>query len=495
MTGKLRGGKELPRLAQKRINSDTIIGQLWKETSCHMKMVILAGGGGTRLFPLSRKTMPKQFLSLGTDKSLLCQAVGRLKGLVKQEDILVVTSQEQLHHVKTELAVCGSPKAHIVTEPVPRNTAPAIALAMAYCREELNAGDDEVLLVCPADHIIRPPESFQQAAKEGVKAAKLGHLVTFGVRPAKAETGYGYIQAGESCDGGFRVESFKEKPDEKTAQEYLEAGNYYWNSGMFAFSMGTMRREFEAHQPDIAELLALDLASLRERFAEMPDISIDYAVAEKSTQVLTIPFGGYWNDIGSWDAIYDVLPKDGDGNAIAGDCMALDCKNSLLLGRSRLIAGIGLEDVLVVETDDVILVAGKGESQKVKDLVTELKSLGRKEAEEHTTVYRPWGSYTVLGEGPGYKMKRIVVNPGGCLSLQMHYHRSEHWIVTGGTAKVTVGDEVRMVHENESIFVPQSTKHRLENPGRIPLAIIEVQNGSYLGEDDIVRFEDVYGRA
>lgn len=459
-----------------------------------MKVVILAGGGGTRLFPLSRKTLPKQFLSLGTDRSLLCQAVGRLQGLVRPEDVVVVTNQEQLHHVRTELSLCGAAKAQIVTEPVARNTAPAIALAVAYCQQQLGAAEDEVIFVCPADHIIRPPEAFQQLLREGAKAARLGHLVTFGIRPDKAETGYGYIQAGAACDGGYRVESFKEKPDAATAAAYLAAGNYYWNSGMYAFTVGTMRRELARHQEDIAALLELDYARLQQQFGAMPDISIDYAVAERSDRVLTIPFGGYWNDIGSWDAIYDVLPKDGEGNALAGDCLALDCKNSLLLGRSRLIAGIGLEDVLVVETDDVLLVARKGESQKVKDLVGELKSLGRKEAEEHTTVYRPWGSYTVLGEGPGYKMKRIVVNPGGCLSLQLHYHRSEHWIVIGGTARVTVDGEERMVHENESIFVPQSTRHRLENPGRIPLAIIEVQNGSYLGEDDIVRFDDIYGR-
>lgn len=459
-----------------------------------MKIVILAGGGGTRLFPLSRQTMPKQFLSLGTDKSLLCQAVERLQGVVLQEDLIVVTNQEQLLHVKTELAACGVSKAHIVTEPVARNTAPAIALAIAYCQQELRVSDNEVLMVCPADHIIRPPETFQQAVRAGAKAALFGHLVTFGVRPTKAETGYGYIQIGEACNGGWRVEAFKEKPDVSTAQAYVEAGNYYWNSGMFSFTIGAMRRELAQYQPEIASLLELKFGELRDKFAAMPDISIDYAVMEKSAQVLTIPFDGYWNDIGSWDAIYDVLSKDSEGNAIAGDCLALECKNSLFLGRSRLIAGIGLEDILVVETDDVILVAGKGESQKVKDVVGELKSLGRKEAEEHTTVYRPWGSYTVLGEGAGYKMKRIVVNPNECLSLQMHYHRSEHWIVTEGTAQVTVGKETRMVHENESIFVPQSTKHRLENPGRIPLSIIEVQNGSYLGEDDIVRFEDVYGR-
>jgi mannose-1-phosphate guanylyltransferase/mannose-6-phosphate isomerase len=258
--------------------------------------------------------------------------------------------------------------------------------------------------------------------------------------------------------------------------------------------MGQIMRELQIHQSEIYRLSATSYTDTLAQFEEMPNISIDYAVAEKSDRVVTIPLTAYWNDIGSWDAIYDVLDKDQNGNAVTGDCLPIDCNNTLMLGRSRLIAGIGLEDLLVVETDDVIVVAKKGESQKVKELVSELKKRGRREADEHTTMYRPWGSYTVLGEGPGYKMKKIMVNPGHRLSLQMHYHRSEHWIVTGGTAQVTLGDEVKLVHENESIFIPLSTKHRLENPGRIPLEIIEVQNGKYLEEDDIVRFDDVYGR-
>jgi mannose-1-phosphate guanylyltransferase/mannose-6-phosphate isomerase len=290
------------------------------------------------------------------------------------------------------------------------------------------------------------------------------------------------------------VVSFREKPDRKTAQEYLAAGNYYWNSGMFALTIGHLTEELQAFQPEIYSLMTNPFAELIERFGEMPDISFDYAVAEKSKQVMTIPLKARWNDIGSWDAIYEVLDKDGGGNAIQGDCLPVNCSGTLMLGHSRLIAGIGLEDLLVVETDDVILVAKKGESQKVKDVVNQLKAQGRREANEHTTVYRPWGKYTVLGEGLGYKLKKIVVSPGQRLSLQMHYHRSEHWIVTGGTAKVTIGETEQMVHENESVFVPPSTKHRLENPGRVPLEMIEVQNGKYLEEDDIVRFDDIYGR-
>jgi mannose-1-phosphate guanylyltransferase/mannose-6-phosphate isomerase len=459
-----------------------------------LKIIILAGGGGTRLFPLSRTCFPKQFMKLGGDQSLLAQTVMRFMPVAKASDMVIVTNQEYVHHVSAELAACGMDDAHILLEPVGRNTAPAIALAVRYCIDELGASEDEVMFVTPSDHIIRQQELFIQAVRQAEEMAKQENIVTFGITPDKPEIGYGYIEAGDSCGYGFAVKSFKEKPTQAVAEEYLAAGRYYWNSGMFAVTMGQIMKELQVHQPEIYQLAATSYTDTLTQFEKMPNISIDYAVAEKSNQVVTIPLKAYWNDIGSWDAIYDVLDKDKDGNAVKGDCMPIDCTNTLMLGRSRLIAGIGLEDLLVVETDDVIVVAKKGESQKVKDLVGELKKRGRREVDEHTTMYRPWGSYTVLGEGPGYKMKKIMVNPGQQLSLQMHYHRSEHWIVTGGTAQVTLGDEVKLVHENESIFIPLSTKHRLENPGRIPLEIIEVQNGKYLEEDDIVRFDDVYGR-
>ncbi len=459
-----------------------------------MKIIILAGGGGTRLFPLSRTCYPKQFLKLGYEQSLLAQTVMRFLPVAKASDIVIVTNREYIHHVQTELAACGAKDAHILLEPVGRNTAPAIALAARYCVDALGADNDEVMVVTPSDHIIRPVEVFAQSVRQAIDIAEQGKIVTFGIKPDLPETGYGYIQAGAPYGHGYVVESFREKPDKATAAEYLAAGNYYWNSGMFVFTIGELLNELRVLQPEIFNLAAAPLTEVLAHFEDMPNISIDYAVAEKSSKVVTIPLTTYWNDIGSWDAIYDVLDKDVAGNAVKGDCMPIDCSNTLMLGRSRLIAGIGLEDVLVVETDDVILVAKRGESQKVKDLVSELKNSGRREATEHTTMFRPWGSYTVLGEGPGYKMKKIVVNPGQRLSLQLHYHRSEHWIVIGGTAKVTVGDTVHMVHENSSIFVPQSTRHCLENPGKIPLEIIEVQNGSYLNEDDIVRFDDIYGR-
>ena len=460
-----------------------------------MKIIILAGGGGTRLFPLSRTCFPKQFMKIGGELSLLAQTVMRFMPIAKASDIIIVTNQEYIHHVQAELAACGAQEVHILLEPVGRNTAPAIALAARYCIDELGAAEDEVLFVTPYDHIIKESELFIKAIDQAEAMAQQGNIVTFGIKPNKPETGYGYIEAGAACGSGYTVTSFKEKPDQATAEQYVAAGSYYWNSGMFAFTAAHFMQELGSYQPDIYQLVSTTYAEALAKFADMPNISIDYAIAEKSKNVVTIPLTAYWNDIGSWDAIYDVLDKDTNGNAVKGDCIPIDCTNTLMLGRSRLIAGIGLEDLLVVETDDVIVVAKKGESQKVKDLVGEIKKRGRREADEHTTMYRPWGSYTVLGEGPGYKMKKIVVNQGGQLSLQMHYHRSEHWIVTAGTAQVTLGDEVKLVHENESIFIPLSTKHRLENPGRIPLEIIEVQNGKYLEEDDIIRFDDVYGRA
>jgi mannose-1-phosphate guanylyltransferase/mannose-6-phosphate isomerase len=459
-----------------------------------MKVIILAGGGGSRLFPLSRTLFPKQFLRLNGEESLLAQTIARFIPLVKPSDMIVVTNQEYIHHVRTELIVAKAQEAHILLEPVARNTAPAVAFAARYCLEELGCEPDEILYVTPSDHIIRPIETFIANVRQALGLANMGKIVTLGIKPNHPQTGYGYMQTGKPFGGGLAVQSFREKPDLKTAEAYLAAGNYYWNSGMFAFTIQCFMGELQAYQPETYALTENGLTGMTENFDKMPNISIDYAIAEKSKELVMLPITAEWNDIGSWDAIYDVLDKDLDGNAVQGDCIPIECSNTLILGHSRLIAGIGLEDILVVETDDVIVVAKKGESQKVKDLVCELKAKGRIEADQHTTIYRPWGFYTVLGSGTGYKMNKVVVNPGEILSLQMHYHRSEHWIVIGGTAKVTIGDKEQMVHENESIFVPQTTMHQLENPGRLPLQIIEVQNGSYLGEDDIVRFNDRYER-
>lgn len=460
-----------------------------------MKIILLAGGGGTRLFPLSRSRFPKQFLKVTGDESLFSQTVQRFLAVTEARNLVVITNQMHEHLVKAELAACGASEAHVALEPEGRNTAPAIALAAAFCRDKLGATEAEVFFVTPCDHVIRPVDVFAAGVLQAMKLAEQGSIVTFGVKPSSPETGYGYIHAGEACDGAFAVTSFREKPDLETAQKYIAAGNYYWNSGMFAFTMGRFLQELKVQQPEISALTAQPVDTVLEQFGQMPDVSIDYGIMEKAADVLVIPLAAYWNDIGSWDAIYDVLGKDKAGNAIKGDCINIDCTNTLLLSHRHLVAGIGLEDLIVVETADAILVAKKGESQKVKEVVALLKDKGRREASEHLTDYRPWGNYTILGEGSDYKIKRIVVNPGQLLSLQMHHHRSEHWVVVHGTARVTIGEREQLVCDNESVFVPQTVKHRLANAGKIPLVLIEVQSGRYLGEDDIVRFEDVYGRA
>ncbi|NLB52730.1 MAG: mannose-1-phosphate guanylyltransferase/mannose-6-phosphate isomerase [Syntrophomonadaceae bacterium] len=460
-----------------------------------MKIIILAGGGGSRLFPLSRTKYPKQFLKINSNKSLLEMTIDRLSTLVKPSDMVIVANQDYVHLVKTELTASNAKEAHILLEPVARNTAPAIAFAVRYCIDTLGCEEDEVIFVTPADHIISPLEKFTANVRQAVILAESHKIVTLGIPPDSPETGYGYIKAGQPFGSGFKVDSFHEKPDRATAEAYLAAGGYYWNSGMFAFTIACFLEELRAHRSDLYALTTTSLEEMRANFTQMPNISFDYAVAEKSEQVVMLPFLAEWSDVGSWDAVYDVLEKDADGNAVQGDCVQIECLNTLMLGKSRLIAGIGLEDILVVETGDVIVVAKKGESQKVKELVSELKASSRLEADEHmTAAYRPWGLYTVLSSGQGFKIKQIVVNPGQILSLQMHYHRSEHWIVISGTAEVTTGANIQSLHENESVFIPQQARHRLKNAGSVPLVVIEVQTGSYLGEDDIVRFEDIYGR-
>ncbi|MBI5682568.1 MAG: mannose-1-phosphate guanylyltransferase/mannose-6-phosphate isomerase [Deltaproteobacteria bacterium] len=477
-----------------------------------MKAIILAGGSGTRLWPLSRRNYPKQFLKLNGDKSLLQQTVERLSGAVQLEDIIVMTNSNYKFHVLSDLQALNSKlstlNSNIILEPAARNTAPAIALGVKYCLERLGCDYDEIIFLSPSDHIIKPNDKFTEYLASAKAIAEKGYIVTFGIKPDRPETGYGYIKvrSQEPAPAGFnrgsevrsqeflRVERFVEKPDVETARRYLDEGNYYWNSGMFAFSIGTMIKEFERHAPAISNMLTKSFDEMLSNFKDMPDVSIDYAVAEKSKDVVTVPLDLYWNDIGSWDSLCDVMDKDEDGNIKKGDVIAIDTKNTLIIGNKRLISTIGLNDCLIVETDDAVLIARKGETQKVKDIVRKLKADGRKEAEEHVTTYRPWGSYTVLEEGERYKIKRIVVYPNKKLSLQMHHHRSEHWVVVKGTARVTVGDIKRTIHENESAYVPKSTVHRLENPGKVPLEIIEVQNGEYVGEDDIVRVDDDYGR-
>ncbi len=471
-----------------------------------MKAVILAGGSGTRLWPLSRKNFPKQFLKLNKDRSLLQQTVERLLKVMLPEDILVITNNDYKFHVRSDLMFLDFPTKsntlsnfHIILEPASRNTAPAIALGIKYCMEKIGSAEDEVLFVSPSDHIIKPSEKFSGYIKLANKIAKKGYIVTFGIKPTRPETGYGYIKVSDyrgnmEIQDYVKVDRFTEKPDEKKAKKYIESGNYFWNSGMFAFTIGSILEEFNKYIPSIGKMLNKKFDEVISNFKKMPDISIDYAIMEKSKKVVTIPMEIYWNDIGSWDSLYDVLEKDKEGNVKKGDIITINTKRSMILGDKRHISTIGLEDCLIVETDDAILISKKGETQKVKDVVNKLKKNKRREIEEHLTSFRPWGSYTILEEGPRYKIKRIVVNPKEKLSLQMHYHRSEHWVVVKGTAKVTIGDKEIFIHENESAYVPKSTLHRLENPGKVPLEIIEVQNGEYVEEDDIVRFDDRYGR-
>ncbi|MCX8070734.1 MAG: mannose-1-phosphate guanylyltransferase/mannose-6-phosphate isomerase [Thermodesulfovibrionales bacterium] len=466
-----------------------------------MKAMILAGGGGTRLWPLSRQGFPKQFLKLINDKSLLQITIERLLGFVNLEDMIISTNRDYKFYVLSDLSILGNQfkPEQILMEPISKNTAPAIALGIKYLLDTLGCSKDDVLLVCPADHVISPKDKFSEYLNYAETLAKEGQIVVFGLKPTRADTGYGYIKAGEE---GIKineiifpkVERFVEKPDFETARSYLNSGDYYWNSGIFVFRIDVMLKELNSFLPQIASLMKLDFQGMIESYAEMPNISIDYGVIEKSSCVSLVPMDLHWNDIGSWDALFDELPKDENGNTIIGDVQLMDTNNCLFMGSNRHISAIGIEDCIIIDTPDALLISKKGHSQKVSQVVASLKDLQRPESEEHLTCHRPWGSFTTLEEGHRYKIKRIVVQPNEKLSLQMHHHRSEHWVVIKGTARVTIGDKEIYVHENESVFVPKTTLHRLENPGKVPLEIIEVQNGEYVGEDDIIRFEDKYER-
>jgi mannose-1-phosphate guanylyltransferase/mannose-6-phosphate isomerase len=466
--------------------------------------LILSGGSGTRLWPVSRRNLPKQFLSLSGDGTLFQQTVIRTRQLPDVAAPIVVASEDHRFLAADQLLEIRAEGASIVLEPMPRNTAPAIALGALKAIER---DPQALLLVLPADHLIGDTDSFTTAVQQALPAAYDGWLVTFGIRPDRPETGFGYIRRAESIGGdGFRVAQFVEKPDQPTAQNYLDNGGYDWNSGMFLFKAARYLEELGQHAPDmlaaVREAYATghgDLDFLRvdaEAFAKVPDNSIDYAVMEKTSRAAVIPVSCAWSDIGSWSALWLSGQHDEQGNQREGDTLTVNTRNSLLRSHDRhMIATVGVDDLIVVSTPDATLVAHRDAAQDVKKVVDQLKASGRTEHSFHRVVHRPWGSYDSLEAGGRFQVKRIVVKPGASLSLQKHHHRAEHWIVVSGTAEVTCDDKVFLMAENQSTYIPLGSVHRLRNPGKVPLELIEVQSGSFLGEDDIVRFDDVYGRA
>lgn len=461
--------------------------------------VILAGGSGSRLWPLSRQHLPKQFLALDGNASLLQATIDRLSPTIDAQSVLIVTQEA---HAKGEAYHALLPY-QALYEPIGRNTAPAIALAAAYLMAE---GGDPVMVVLPADHIIKDEERFRKHLQIAIQAAQDGKLVTFGIQPTRPDTGFGYIKARPGADAQvYEVERFTEKPDLATAERFLAEGSYYWNSGMFVWRASVILAEMKRYLPAVHQIVQTILAENRagvnfqqaveRHFAAMPSISIDYGVLEKSDRVSLIPCDIGWNDVGSWQAVHDIAAKDENGNALQGNVIAVGCRNSLIRAEKRLVAAVGVEDLCVIETADAVLISKSDQTQRVREVVDALHEKGATEHIYHTKVNRPWGSYTVLEEDPeGFKLKRIEVAPGARLSLQSHARRSEHWVVVSGTATVTNGDQIITVHKNQSTYIPIGTKHRLENLGSEPLHIVEIQVGEYLGEDDIQRYEDNYGR-
>jgi mannose-1-phosphate guanylyltransferase/mannose-6-phosphate isomerase len=469
-------------------------------SSSQVHAVILAGGSGSRLWPLSRQNLPKQFLVLDGDVSLLQTTINRLSPVIDGKRVLIVTQEA---HAKGEAYHVLRPY-QTLFEPIGRNTAPAIALAAAYLMAD---GTDPVMVVLPADHIIKDEEGFREHLSVAIAAAESGRLITFGIQPTRPDTGFGYIKTRAEGDQSniHAVDRFTEKPDDITAEQFLKEGNYYWNSGMFVWRASVILAEIQQYLPEVYLVIQNIVAASRtagsfqqaveKYFVNMPSISIDYGVLEKSNRVSLIPCEIGWNDVGSWQAVHEIAGQDKDGNALQGNVIALDCKNSLIRAEKRLVAAIGIEDICIVETADAVLVSKNDQTQRVREVVDILQMRGSTEHIYHAKINRPWGSYTVLEEDQdGFKIKRIEVAPGARLSLQSHRQRSEHWVVVSGVATVTNGDEVITVKKNESTYIPIGTKHRLENLGKEPLHIVEIQVGEYLGEDDIQRFEDNYGR-
>jgi len=459
--------------------------------------VILSGGSGTRLWPLSRELYPKQLLKLVGTHTMLQDTARRLDGLDAGPPI-VVCNEEHRFLVAEQLRQLGTPARAIILEPVGRNTAPAIALAA------LQAAPDDLLLILPADHVIRDTAAFRAAVTRALPAATAGRLVTFGVVPNAPETGYGYIRRGASDGEAFRIAQFVEKPDAARAAQFVASGEYTWNSGMFLFRADRYLAELERLAPDIAAATRAAVAAAKPdldfvrvdkaAFEACRSDSIDYAVMEKTGDAVVVPLDAGWSDVGSWDALHGASAADARGNVTQGDVVAEDSDGCFLFAESRLVATVGLRDHVVVETKDAVLVAPRDRVQDVKRLVSRIKAGGRTEHLLHREVFRPWGSYDSIDFGDRFQVKRLTIKPGAQLSLQLHHHRAEHWIVVAGTARITCGENDFLLQENESTFIPLGVKHRIENPGKVPLHIIEVQSGSYLGEDDIVRFEDRYGR-
>lgn len=467
--------------------------------------VILSGGSGVRLWPWSRAAHPKQFLALTDDKTLLQNTALRLAGIGDAAAPLVVCNQEHRFMVAEQLRTADIRPEAILLEPVGRNTAPAVAVAALHARRD---GADPLLLVLPSDHLIRDPAAFHAAVAQAAPSAQTGRLLTFGITPTAPETGYGYIQAGPPLDGAngvAPVARFTEKPDQATAQRYLESGEYFWNSGIFLFQASAILAELEHSAPEILaacqqalhdgrierDFLWLDASS----FARCPANSLDYAVMEKTAQAAVLPLTAGWSDVGSWAALWEVSPHDADGNCARGDVIAIATRNSYVDAATRLVATVGVENLVVVETADAVLVAQRDHGQAIKTVVERLQAGARPEGHQHRKVYRPWGYYDVIDCGHRFKVKRVMLKPGARISAQLHHHRAEHWVVVRGAAQVQRGAEEFLLTDNQSAYIPVGIRHCLSNPGKIPLEIIEVQSGDYLSEDDIIRFEDDYGDA
>lgn len=483
-----------------------------------MYAVILAGGSGTRFWPLSREATPKQLLRVFGDSTMIQQTMARLNDSVPVDNVYVVTGRKYSFDIRHQLTeICGSDRFRMLIEPEGRNTAPAIGLAAVHIRRK---SPDAIMAVMPSDHVILNKEAFRAALLQAGKTAGKGYLTTIGIIPNRPETGYGYILRGKEIPGqagkqdkgrktaaaesrAFIVERFVEKPDAASAEKYLLSGDYFWNSGIFVWSVKAVLEEIKKKLPDLyLGLMKIEKAIGKKNekdvlaavFKGLDPVSIDYGIMEKASRVAVVPADMGWSDVGSWRALDDIAEKDRQGNVIAGNVLDVGSEDSIMYAGNRLVATIGLKNTVVVDTPDATLICNKDKVQDVRRVVDALKKRGAGELIEHTTVNRPWGAYTVLDTGERYKIKRIEVKPGARLSLQLHHHRSEHWVVVSGTAKVTVGERTFHVHPNESTYVPVSTVHRLENPGKVPLHLIEVQNGDYIEEDDIVRIEDAYGR-